>query len=278
MRRKSFVFISIQKTKERVIEGELKCEKCSRKFHVKNGIVCFTSCSKRFKISKRQLRKITIKQEIPQTWIKLFSREELTALREEWNWMLSVIPKRKSAVHLDFATGTGRFLRNIVSKTKGEIIALEHDYSTCVELQYFLKRIKKYNHVSIVCADARKMPFKKETFDSVTSWHGLDEPKMEKAIQESKRVLKRGGYFAASGIHYQKRSKSFLRAKKHRINFVTKEAIIRTVKETDFRKIEHKTFFQGKWNEKKSYLPIFGDLYSTYAIKARNEISYRHPL
>lgn len=41
------------------------------------------------------------------------------------------------------------------------------------------------------------------------------------------------------------------------------------LKRAGFRKTQHKTFFQGRWNEKESYLPIFGDFYSTYAIKAK---------
>lgn len=259
-----------RKTKERILEGELRCKKCSKKFYIKDSIACFVSPLKKLTIKNIQkLRKITIEQEIPETWKRLFSRQEIVALKKEWGWMLSVIKKKKSALHLDFATGTGRFFRNVISKTKGEIIVLERDYPTCLELQYFLKKIKKYNRVSIVCADARKMPFKDGVFDSITSWHGLDEPKMRKTIKETRRILKKGAYFTTSGVHYQRGSKSFSIAKKHNIQFITKEAIARALKETGFRKIEYKTFFQGKWNEKESYLPVFGDFYSTYVIKVK---------
>ena len=113
------------------------------------------------------------------------------------------------------------------------------------------------------------MPFRNGVFDSVSSWHGLDELKMEDAIKEAKRVLKKGGYFTASGVHYQKGSKSFSIAKKHNIQFIAKEAIMQALKEVGFRKIEYKRFFQGKWNEKGSYLPIIGDSYSTYAIRVK---------
>jgi len=259
-----------KKTKERIIEGELKCKKCGRKFYIKNGIACFASCSKKqLERDICKLRKTTIEQEIPKKWMRLFSKPEFAALKKEWSFILSIIKKNKSIIHLDFATGTGRFLRNIISKTKGEIIALDNGYGTCLELQYFLKKIKKYHNVSIVCADARKMPFKSSVFDSVSSWHGLDEPKIENAIKESKRVLKGGGCFIASGVHYQKGSKSFLTAKKHHIQFTAKEAIMQALKKTGFRKIEYKRFFQGKWNEKRSYLPVIGDFYSTYAIKVK---------
>ena len=262
-----FSFLIHKKTKERIIEGELKCGKCGKKFYIKNEIACFDSCQeKKFEKDAQKLREITTEQEIPKKWMRLFSKPELAALKKEWGFLLSVVKKSKSAMHLDFATGTGRFLRNIVPKTQGEIVALDNGYGTCQELQYFLKKIKRYNQVSIVCANARKMPFRNGVFDSVSSWSGLDEPKMKNAIKEAKRVLKKGGYFVASGVHYLKGSKSFRRAKKHSINFLTKEMIIKALQNAGFCNIEHKIFFEGRWKEKGDYLPIFNDWYISYAV------------
>ena len=268
--RSNFVVVIHKETKEKILEGELKCQRCDREFYIKNEIAYFTPCiKKQFEKDARKLRKVTTKQEIPKKWRCYFSRQELVALKKEWQWMLSSIKKNKKAIHLDFATGTGRFLRNIVSKTKGEIVALDNGCGTCQELQYFLKRIKKYSRVSIVCADARSMPFKNSAFDNVSSWHGLDESKMIQAIKEAKRVLKKEGYFVASGVHYLKGSKSFLRAQKHHINFLTKEIAVKALKKIGFRNIQHKVFFEGQWNEKESYLPIFNDFYSVYGIRAK---------
>lgn len=265
-----FSLLIHRKTKERVVEGELKCNGCNKKFYIRNGIVCFESCQKKsFEKNIKKLRRLTIGREMSKKWMHFFSKPEFVALKQEWSFLLSVVKKNKSAIHLDFATGTGRFLRNIVPKTKGEIIALDNGYGTCQELRCFLKKIRKYRKVSIICADARKMPFRNGVFDSVSSWHGLDEPKMKKAIGEAQRVLKKGGYFVASGIHYQKGSKSFLIAKKHGIRFISKEAVTHVLKKIGFRRTEYKVFFQGRWNEKGNYLPIFGDFYSTYAIKAK---------
>ncbi len=259
-----------KKTKERVLDGEFHCEICKKTFPIKEEIVCFiSSCKKSSQKVTKKLRRITLNQEIPQKWIELFSKEEVAALKKEWQWMLSSIKKSKNAIHLDFATGTGRFLRNIVSVAKGEIVALEYDYPTCVELQYFLKKIRKYSKVSIICADARKMPFKDKVFDSISSWHGLDEPKMNKALKEAKRVLKPKGYFVASGVHYLKDSKSFQRAKKHNINFLTKEMIVKALQNVDFHNIEHKVFFEGRWKERGDYLPIFNDWYISYAVRTQ---------
>lgn len=265
-----FLFSIQKKTKERVIDGELECKKCGRKFYIKDEIAYFVPCGKKqFERDSRKLRKTTIEQEIPRKWEYLFSKPELTALKKEWSFLLSIVKKNESAIHLDFATGTGRFLRNITRKTKGEIIALDNGCRTCQELQYFLKKIKKYSRVSIVCADARAMPFKSGVFDSITSWHGLDEPKMERAVKETRRVLKKDGYFAASGIYYQKGSKSFLRAQKHGIGFLTKEMTMQTLRTARFHKTEYKIFYKGYWGEKGDYLPIFNDLYMIYAVRSK---------
>jgi len=200
--------------------------------------------------------------------MQFYSKLEIKALKKEWAWMLSVIKKNKNAIHLDFATGTGRFLRNVVPKTKGEIIALDNGYGTCQELQYFLKKIKQYSQVSIVCADAREMPFRDEAFNSVSSWHGLDGPKMKNAIKEAKRTLKSGGYLAIAGDHYQKEAKSFLVAKKHGINLITKEEVIGIFRKSRFNKIEQKIFFEGCTDKNDFPLPA-GDFYSMYAVRAR---------
>jgi SAM-dependent methyltransferase len=263
-----FSFLIHRKTKERIIEGELKCKKCGRNFYVRNEIVCFDSCRKKqFERDAQKLRKTTVEQEIPQKWMRLFSKQELAALKREWNFLLSVIKKNKSTIHLDFATGTGRFLRNIISKTKGEIVALDNGLGTCQELQYFLKRIKKYDNVSIVCADARKMPFRNVVFDSVSSWCGIEELKMKNAVKESKRVLKDGGVFILGAIHYQKRSKSFLLAKKYGVRFITKEEIIKILKKNKFHNIEQKIFFKGYTGKSDFPLPT-GDFYLMDGIKA----------
>lgn len=261
-----------KKTTERIIEGELRCEKCGRKFYIRNEILCFASCNKKqFERDIQKLRKTTIKQEIPKKWMQLYSKKEKGALKKEWQWMLRAIEKSKNAIHLDFATGTGRFLREIVSKTKGEIVAIDNGYGACQELQYFLKKIRKYSRVSIICVDARQMPFKDETFNSISSWYGIEELKMENSVKESKRVLKKGGIFMTSATHYPIKSKSFLLAKKHGIRLITKEELFKIFKKNFFCQIEQKIFFKGYGGKKDFPIPVTGDFYLMYAIKAKKK-------
>lgn len=274
----SLVVLAHKSIKDRIIKGELLCKQCEKRFDIKNEISCFVSIRKPTAkatsqenqgVAQVSLGNKIFSEVLPKEWKQLFSKKEFSALQKEWNWMLSVIKRGSDSIHLDFATGTGMFLRKLVFKIKGDVVALEHDYSTCRNLQYFLKRIGKHSKVSIVCADARNMPFGDGVFDSISSWHGLDESRMEEAIKEANRVLKIGGYFVASGIHYLQGSRSFQRAQKHHINFLTKEKIIRALREAGFRNIEHKVFFKGRWLEKGDYLPVFNDQYISYAIRGQ---------
>ncbi len=81
-----FLFLISKKTKERIIEGKLECKKCGKKFYVKDGIACFTSYSNKHNVSKDKLRKVTLKQEIPKRWMRLFSKAELAVLKKEWGF------------------------------------------------------------------------------------------------------------------------------------------------------------------------------------------------
>src|SRR3990167_4389823 len=83
-----------KKSEERMLSGELKCRTCNKKFYVKNSIACFVSaCKKPTKKVIQKLRKTTVEQEIPKKWMRLYSRQEIGALKKEWDWMLSIIKK-----------------------------------------------------------------------------------------------------------------------------------------------------------------------------------------
>jgi len=112
------------------------------------------------------------------------------------------------------------------------------------------------------------MPFRDETFNSVSSWYGIEELKMKNSIKESKRVLKKGGIFITSATHYPIKSKSFLLAKKHGIRLITKEELFKIFKKNCFCQMEHKIFFKGCGTEKDFPIPVTGDFYLMYAIKA----------
>lgn len=269
---KSFLKLEVDdSSKHRIHQGKLLCTQCDARFKIIDDVVCFRPIKKRG-CDKKRLRKtknLFLRQEFRKEWQKHFSREEFLAVKDEWNWIIDSLNLKKSKIHLDWATGTGRFLRNILKVAKGELIALEIDYATCLGLKAFLKKIGKYSKVTIINGDARNMPFANNSIDSISSWHGLDEPNINKAIDESKRALKRNKALSTGGLFYEKSSKSFKIAKKSKINFASENKASQYFKKLGFKDIHYKAFFKAKWIDRKSFLPKFGDYYTTYVISGK---------
>lgn len=258
-------------SRNRIQSGELRCKKCGAVFKILDDIACFLPVSQgdksREKIQKMQ--KLVVNQELEKKWVKYFPREEFLAVRNEWSWMINNLDLKKSKIHLDWGAGTGRFLREFLRFFKGEIIALEIDYPTCVALKTLLKRLKKYSQVTIICGDAKNMPLCSNSIDSISSWHGLDEPNIKKALNESKRILKTNKVFSASGLFFEKGSRSLRIAKESGIEFAKENRVCQHLRKIGFRDIEYKIFFKGRWSDYKSFLPRFGDFYTCYAISGR---------
>lgn len=180
----SLSLLTKKKLANRIQNGKLFCGGCNANFKIINEIVCLKPITKKDK-DKKQIRKIQslfMRQEVERGWLKHFTKQESRSLSDEWNWIIDSLNIKKSKIHLDWATGTGRFLRNILDVIKGEVIVLEVDYPTCVGLKTFLKKINKYSKVTIIWGDARSMPIASNSVDSVSSWHGLDEPKISGAV------------------------------------------------------------------------------------------------
>ncbi len=248
----------------RVSKGKLHCMRCGSNAEIIDEIIYFREFRKNIKKLP-----VLLEKEVKKEWLKKFSKEELLALRKEWKWMINKLNLEKSKIHLDWATGTGRFLREISSVFQGNVIALEYDRATCIWLKDFLKKIGKYSKVSIVCADARGMPIRSSSIDSVSTWHGLDEPNIKNAINESKRVLRNDGRISASGFFIEKTQKSLRIAGEVGMGLVKKDKAIQHFRKVGFRNIDYKVFFEGDCTEKKSFLPRYGDRYVSYAISGR---------
>jgi ubiquinone/menaquinone biosynthesis C-methylase UbiE/uncharacterized protein YbaR (Trm112 family) len=260
-----------KKLKNRVQDGKLFCDKCNVSFEIIDEIVCFKPLAKKDKSEKqiRKIRDLFIEQEVEKKWMKHFAKQEIPSLKSEWSWMIDALNVRKSKIHLDWATGTGRFLRNILNIIDGEVIVLEVDYPTCVGLKTFLKKINKYSKVTIMCGDAKNIPLASSSVDSISSWHGLDEPKISKAIGESKRILKPNKILSMAGLFYESGSKSSGLAQKYGIEFAEENKIQRYFRKLRFKNICYKNFFHGKWLDHNSFLPRFGDYYTSYAISGK---------
>lgn len=262
-----------KRTRNRIHKGKLLCKNCNASFDIIDDIVCFRKITKgdKNKTKIQKTKDLFLNQEYKKEWQRHFSKKEFFAVKEEWKWIINSLDLRNSKIHLDWATGTGRFLRNILEIVKGQIIALESDYATCVGLRAFLKKIDGYSNITIIRGDARAMPFSDNSIDSISSWHGLDEPDIDKAIDESKRILKKDKKIAVSGLFYEKGSKSLGIAKKSKINFAQQERAYDYFKKLEFKDIKYKVFPKVKETSRENFLPHYGDYYYIYDISTKKE-------
>jgi ubiquinone/menaquinone biosynthesis C-methylase UbiE/uncharacterized protein YbaR (Trm112 family) len=260
--------IPLNKVRDRLNNGKLLCKKCNDSFRIIDSIVCFKQVTEKDKNNKitQKMQKMFHNQELKKEWTKKNTNKELIELNKEWQWMIKKSNIVRSRIHLDWACGTGRFLRNIFDIVKGDILVMDNDYQTCVGLKTFLKTIKKYSNVTIIYCDANNMGIANNSIDSVSTWHGLDEPDVKFAINESYRILKKNKTLVASGIFFKKQSKSFQIAKKWKINFAKENEAEKYFNKVNFKGINYKTFYKGKWANKGDFLPHYGDEYTCYAI------------
>ncbi len=259
-----------KKSGDRINEGDLNCNKCNASFKIIDDIICFKSIQKKNLDKKiKRIREMFFSQELNKDWLKHFDKKEQSALEKEWKWMMDKLNLENSKIHLDWATGTGRFLRNVLNLIKGEIITLETDYATCLGLRDFLKKIKEYSKITIIYGDARNIPLADNSVDSVSSWHGIDESKINKALDEAERVLKKDGVLAVSGLFFEDNSRSLKIALQEKIEFAKKDKTQQYFKRSGFKDVNSKVFFEGKWTSDKDFLPKKDDYYTSYGVAGR---------
>ncbi|MDD2732086.1 MAG: methyltransferase domain-containing protein [Candidatus Pacebacteria bacterium] len=260
--------IKIKQKEDRITEGKFICGRCNLAYDIVDGIVYFRAITKKDKnVQKmKEMQNLFLKQEFRKEWLKNFTEKEIGALRKEWNWLINELDIKNSKSHLEWAVGTGRFLRNILNKTSGEIIVLDIDYSTCLGLKILLEKLKKYSKITIILGDAKTMPFIDNAFDSVSCWHGIDEPNIEKALDESKRVLRNKKTLAVSGVFFEKKSESLKIAKRFKINFAEENKAYQYFIKKGFKKINYKIFIKTKEIDKRNFLPCYNDFYTVYGI------------
>jgi len=253
--------------RSRIYNGKLHCPKHDGVAEIVDEVVYFR------KIGENIVKlPIPLDKEVKRKWLKFFSKQELAALRREWKWMFGKLNLKRSKTHLDWATGTGRFLREVSEVFRENIIVLEYDRATCIWLKDFLKKIGKYSKVSIVCCDARNMPLRSNSIDSVSSWHGLDEPNIKKALNESRRVLKGRRPIACSGFFLKETLKSLNIAAKEKMEFVIEGKSYQYFRRLGFTDVDYKIFWEGKWTSRRDFLPKFGDHCVNYGISGRKPL------
>ena len=116
--------------------------------------------------------------------------------------MVNRLSPPKSGAHpyrvLDMAGGTGDIARRIVDRSQGHAEVTVADINDDM-LRVGQQRAKTYRfaeRLSFVEANAETLPFADESFDAYTIAFGIrNVPRIEKALSEAHRVLRRGGRF-----------------------------------------------------------------------------------
>lgn len=97
----------------------------------------------------------------------------------------------KDSEVLEVGCGDGRSLKDLLPITKN-ITGIDHDV---LAVKHAKENFKEYSNVKILLADAKELPFSKESFDIVIcmgSFCNFGDYKL-KALSEMKRVLKNEG-------------------------------------------------------------------------------------
>ncbi len=109
-------------------------------------------------------------------------------------------PRRGSRPYrvLDMAGGTGDIAERIVNASVGYAEVVVGDINSDM-LRVGAERTRKWRfpaQVSFVEANAEELPFDSDSFDAYTIAFGIrNVPRIERALMEAHRVLKRGGRF-----------------------------------------------------------------------------------
>src|SRR3989344_2470768 len=116
----------------------------------------------------------------------------------ELNYFLELIDKKENEQVLELGCSSG-FLTKHLSKV------------TAIDTSEDMLKIAQNKNPQAKCihADMFELPFKDNSFDRVVTmrvWNHLNETDLIKALKESKRVLKKGGY-----LIFDTEDKSFLR-------------------------------------------------------------------
>ena len=113
------------------------------------------------------------------------------------NWGLSFIPFKKGWTMLDIGCGGGATLRRLLKRSDGGLVYGLDISEQSVAKARDLNADLLDKQVFVELGSAAKLPYKDEQFDLVTAVETVYFwPNLPACLQEVKRVLKPGGYFA----------------------------------------------------------------------------------
>lgn len=118
--------------------------------------------------------------------------EDVARFNQELQESIDKLLESSVNLVLDVGCGTGMFSRNLARKAKW-VFGIDISAGSLKKAQHN-KFNEKIKNLTFARADVENLPFKNETFDSISCIGALQLfPDTEKALTEMNRVLKKGG-------------------------------------------------------------------------------------
>lgn len=176
------------------------------------------------------------------------------------------VPKGAGVI-LDVATGAGTLLEEILKNVGRSTLVVGTDYSLSVTraTRAHLLRAGRYDPVSLVVCDVRRLPFRDEVFASACSFAGYQNIQSDPgaAVRETYRVMKRSApiAFGAAVVRDNSRTAVDLAQKGLERIFVTRW-IRDLFNAAGFAQVHFRTYLSGTWpGNQYDPVPLAGDWY-----------------
>ena len=170
---------------------------------------------------------------------------------------------------LDIATGRGLLLREMCPAAHEDalIVATDIGYYWSVGLKWHYQSVGTYDRISFVLCDAKKLPFRDDTFGTVVSLGALtniSEPEL--AVKEAYRVVRPGQKVATSHFMAAEGSETWKRAMELGCGgLLTEGKAEECFRKVGFEGVSSEQYYSAIASYQNPYnaLPIEGDWHAT---------------
>lgn len=255
----------------RVTAAIIRCPQCGTKYPVTEGIPDFRGNAPLEPFQEPDWAGQAITQEgrdrvYDAYWISLPEEVRRHGPRMIRDLARLAVPKGAGVI-LDVATGSGTLLEEVLRNIGRSTLIVGTDYSLSVTrtTRAHLLRLGRYDPVSLIVCDVRRLPFKDEVFASACSFAGYQNVQTDPqaAVAETHRTMKRSApiAFGATVVRDNSRTAAQLAQKGLERVFVTRH-LRDLFNQAGFVQVHFRTYLSGTWpGNPYDPLPLAGDWY-----------------